>query len=203
MNLLIVSTDDQLASTLARAASERGARVALAAVTAPAHDGFVSFPGSQENETDVDTLIEHVVAQFPTLDSAIIVLPAAPLGALHEVTLDRWHERVTDPLRRAFLLARRVVEEFLASGRGGRLILVVGSNESDANLIVQEAATSFARSVAREYGRRALTCNVVLPAPGANSPASGSEPIADCALFLASGRASFVNGEAFVVAATR
>jgi NAD(P)-dependent dehydrogenase (short-subunit alcohol dehydrogenase family) len=203
MNLLILGTGDGLASTMARAASERGAKVALAATTASAHNGCVSFPGSQENEAAVDTLIENVVAQFPTLDSAIIVLPAVDLGPLHEVLLDRWHELVTDPLRRAFLLARRVVEEFLASGRGGRLILVVSSNESDANLIVQEAATSFARSVAREYGRRALTCNVVLSALGVDSPASGSEPIADCALFLASGRASFVNGEAFVVAAKR
>ena len=203
MNLLIVSTDDQLASTMARAASERGAKVALAAMAAPAHDGCMSFPGSQENEAAVDTLIEDVVAQFAPLDSAIIILPAAPLGALHDVSLDRWHELVTDPMRRVFLLARRVVEEFLAAGRGGRLILVVGSIESDANLIVQEAATSFARSVAREYGRRALTCNVVLPAPGIVSPLNGSESIADCALFLASGRASFVNGEAFVVGAKR
>ena len=203
MNLLILGTEDTLAATIARAACERGAKVALAAMSASARDGCVRFRGSQESESAVDTLIENVVAQVPLIDSAIIVLPAAPLGPLHEVSLDQWHGLVTDPLRRVFLLARRLVEEFLASGRGGRLILVVGSNEPEANLIVEEAATSFARSVAREYGRRALTCNVVLPAPGMDSPAGGLEPITDCALFLASGRASFVNGEAFVVAAKR
>ena len=203
MNLLILGTDDVLASTMASAAIERGARVALAALKASAHDGYVSFPGSQENEAAADTLIENVVAQFPQLDSAIIVLPAAPLGPLHTMTLNEWRELVTDPLRRVFLLARRVVEEFLASGRGGRLILVVAPIEADVSLVVQEAAMSFARSVAREYGRRALTCNVVLPAPRTGSAARVSEPIADCALFLASGRASFVNGEAFVVAANR
>jgi NAD(P)-dependent dehydrogenase (short-subunit alcohol dehydrogenase family) len=66
------------------------------------------------------------------------------------------------------------------------------------------ALRSLARSIAKEYGPRALSCNVVLPAPDGRARA-GAGPalaaLAETALFLASPAASFVNGEALVVRA--
>jgi NAD(P)-dependent dehydrogenase (short-subunit alcohol dehydrogenase family) len=91
-----------------------------------------------------------------------------------------------------------------------------GGDERGSNAIVAQALVSLARSIAREYGRREVACNVLLPtghAAGGTRAAVSTRPddehdatssgdvaaVIRHALFLASPAASFINGEALVV----
>jgi NAD(P)-dependent dehydrogenase (short-subunit alcohol dehydrogenase family) len=171
-------------------------------------DDVTCFEATLGSEAEVDSLFESLLARFPSLDVVIAVLAPEPLAALHDVSAERWSCAVVDPLRQVFWLVRRAAEEFLAAGAAGRLVLVVepAPAGSERNEVVEEGLRSFARSFAREYGRRALTCNLVLPvrsAPAARPP--GPDPlrvIVEHTLFLASADASFVSGETLLVELT-
>jgi NAD(P)-dependent dehydrogenase (short-subunit alcohol dehydrogenase family) len=181
--VLVVGPAGRLARDIAQVARDRGACVALAT------------PNGSESEAD--EAFERAAALIPRLDTVIIVSAVEPLAPVHELSVDRWRESAAEPLRRVFWLVRRAVEGFLADAAEGRLVLVVERmpEGGGSNVVVESALRSLARSFAREYGRRGLACNLVLPA-GPHDPRSS---VVEQVLFLASPAASFVNGEAVVV----
>lgn len=205
--VLVTGPGHGLPAAVARAAADRGARVALATPGAPDEiDGgdLLVFPVELHAEADVDDLFAAVLEDLHALDTVIAIVATESIDPLEELPLEAWRARVTRPLRAMFWLVRRAAEEFLAAGVAGRVVLVAqappaaGSNE-----VVEEALRSLTRCFAREYGRRALACSLVIqsaapPAPsGARrpSPTRGVEHV----LLLASEAASFVTGEALVV----
>ena len=205
--VLVTGTGDVLARMLAAEAARRGA------VTAT--------PGEiAADDADCDRIVDAFITRFGHIDAAIATIGAPRLGALADMSLDVWQDSVIAPLRQAFWLARRVLWEFLAGGSGGRLVFVTepprewaaGATGHEPNTVVGGALYSFARSIAKEVGSRAVACNVVLAAPA--SPAGGRrsrgepwaasedyfvQPLIESALYLASENASFVNGEALTV----
>ncbi|MGD8278223.1 MAG: SDR family oxidoreductase [Gemmatimonadota bacterium] len=202
-SVLVVGPSDPTSLAIARLARDRGALVALATPGgSPGEVGDLAwFSGDIRSENAVDQLLDSVVTMHPELDTIIAVVPAEPLGRVHELSPVVWHQRVSAPLRTVFWLARRVVEEFLGTRARGRLVLVLTAPPSDGpvNEVVEGALCSFARSFAREYGRRSLACNLVV-APAAISSAGPSNREALTAtiehvLFLASEASSFMNGE--------
>jgi NAD(P)-dependent dehydrogenase (short-subunit alcohol dehydrogenase family) len=107
-------------------------------------------------------------------------------------------------LRRLFWLARRAVEECLAEGAAARIVLLLDPDPAGArNEVVEGALRSFARSLAREYGSRALACNVIVPVRSCGTDGARAPDLVDAivehVVFLASPDASFVNGETLVV----
>jgi NAD(P)-dependent dehydrogenase (short-subunit alcohol dehydrogenase family) len=128
-------------------------------------------------------------------------------------------EVVAVNLTGAFLLARRAVSEFLAEGDGGRLVFVGsfsdrGMTSQAAYAASKGALRGLALTLAKEYGHKGIFTNVVVPgmidtAMTADLPddvralalqaplrrAGRPEEVADVALYLASRRASFLNGE--------
>jgi 3-oxoacyl-[acyl-carrier protein] reductase len=197
-----------LAAAIARAATGQGARVVLS-------------PEDEDHAADSgERAIDAAVTRFSRLDTVIAVVRVTRVPSLHEVSRDEWERLVVAPLRRVFRLARAAIEEFLAEGTAGRIVLIVdappGGDGRGSNAIVAQALVSLARSIAREYGRREVACNVLLPtghAAGGTVAAASTRPddehdatssgdvvaVIRHALFLASPEASFINGEALVV----
>lgn len=208
--VLVAGPPDSLAPSIARAARQRGARAVLAgpapsgAAADAATADLCGLPGS---ESEADRLFQGVLDRVSRLDALIAIIPTGPVDGLHELALQGWHERVTDPLRHAFWLAQRAVDEFLAAGNGGRMVFVAEpasrSVPEERNEVVETALVSLARSIAKEYGRRGVTCNVVLPAGRAPDVGShAGDPllsVVETVLFLASPGASFISGESLVV----
>jgi 3-oxoacyl-[acyl-carrier protein] reductase len=209
--ILVSGSAGMLALRLAEEAERRGDRVALAAPPVPEpragrRRGICRFPSDCGDPEGCDLLIEAVVEKFSRLDAVIATAAAPEVGALDALSMEEWQQSVIAPLRRTFWLARRVVWEFLAAGGGGRLVFVTeppiegpASSRGEPNEIIGAALVSLARSIAKEVGRRAVACNVVLVASGGPSAADPLPPMVEAALYLASKDASFVNGEALTV----
>jgi 3-oxoacyl-[acyl-carrier protein] reductase len=206
LTVLVAGPGSHLTFAIAGAARDVGADVALAtprpdSQAAVADLAWFAFAGDSEDEADA--LFDDLVARFDRIDVAIIAVPVIPLDVLHRLSLDDWQSAVTRPLRTIFCLARRAIEEGLAAGAATRLVLLLEPERgAPRNEVVEDALRSFARTIAREYGRRRITCNVVLPVLD-SAAATGVDELRDAiiehALFLASSAASFVNGEALFV----
>ena len=200
---LLVAGDRRTAAAVAGAASRGGAVVTLA--TDARGDGEASTEGdgiryNGGSEADVERAMDMALEVAPGLDGLIVAIATDPMPPLEEETLESWEQSIAQPLRTAFWLARRGVHELLAAGRGGRIVLVVAGGRGDSGLgsawILEGALVSLARSIAKEYGRRAITCNVVV----GGSTAAMQHAAVESALFLASPAASFVTGECLHVA---
>ncbi|MGD2071474.1 MAG: SDR family oxidoreductase [Gemmatimonadota bacterium] len=203
--VLVIGPTRGLPAAVARAAADRGARVALATwggVDEPDDEDVRVFPAELRSEAAIDGLFAAVLEELPDLDTVIAITATESVGPLEELPLETWRTRVTRPLRATFWLARQAVAEFLAAGVAGRIVLVVQtSGAMGSNEIVADALRSFTRSFAREYGSRGLSCNLVIqsaaPPDGARHPSTNAG--VEHVLFLASDAASFVTGEALVV----
>ena len=87
---------------------------------------------------------------------------------LISTSLEDWNKVMGVNLRGAFLACRRAIEEFMAGGEGGRIVNVssIGANGSagQASYAASKSALlSLTRSIAKEYGRRGISCNSVVP----------------------------------------
>jgi NAD(P)-dependent dehydrogenase (short-subunit alcohol dehydrogenase family) len=204
--LVIGTTTASRAPAIADAAGARGARVVLVTPDTDTLDFPSRVTSALESEAAIDRVFDAALDRLSRLDVVVVVLVVPAVDALHTLSLERWRERIALPLRTTFWLAQRALDEFLGSGEGGRLIFVVdrpgGDTAGDGVRIVAEAITSLARSLAREYGRRAVSCQVVVRADDDRNTPSGVEPqdpVVECVLFLASSAASFVTGEVVTV----
>jgi NAD(P)-dependent dehydrogenase (short-subunit alcohol dehydrogenase family) len=207
-----------------------GAKVIAAARSWGAVGRLVFVPADVSCEPDVDHLFDVALEQLPGLHVLVhsVENTAAPKNKrMLQTSLADWNTELATKLRAPFLLSRRAIEEFLATGAGGRIVYMAdavdkGSTDPVSGAATQTALYSFIRSVAKEYGRYGITCNAVL-VPGDSTtdlPALGSstwppaqaprsllrhpdhlEMISEAALFLASSEASFVTGEMLHVAA--
>ena len=207
--VLVIGPATSLVHGIAGAASDGGARVVVA-TAGPPNDGAGATPhvtSDFASEDDIDRLFDAALTHLSRLDVVVTVLDVPPLHALHTVSLDRWQSCISLPLRLAFWLAQRALDELVASDAGGRIIFVVhrleGESAGDGVRIVAEALASLARSLSREYGRNAVSCQVVVQslADGEMPPtADGHRAVIEWVLFFASPAAAFINGEVVAVA---
>lgn len=126
----------------------------------------------------------------------VVVVPAERSG-VDQLSLDAWESGVTSGLRSAFVVARRAMEEFLAGGRGGRLVHLFDVPGTCAVAdVTQSALRALVRSVAKEYGPKGITCNAVL----ADLRDEGrAREAAEVAFMLASPEGAYVTGELLVL----
>ena len=200
---LLVAGDRGTAAAVAGEAVRCGAVVIVATDVHGDGDGSpeghaIRYDG--RSEADIERTVDMVLEGTPGLDGMIVAIAPDPLPPLEEGDLESWERCITQPLRTTFWLVRRGVHELLAAGRGGHLVMVVAGGRGNSELrsawILEGALVSLARSIAKEYGRRAITCNVV----AGGSTSAAPREVVDAALFLASPAAGFVTGECLRVA---
>ena len=195
---LLVAGDPRAAAAVADEAFRCGADVTLA--TGAGGEGGASTEGDAirydgASEADIERTVDIVLERVHGLDGLIVAIETGTMPPLDEEDLQSWERCVVQPLRTIFWLARRCVHELLAAGRGGQVVFVIASARDEGGLgsewIVEGALVSLARSIAKEYGRRGITCNVV----AGGLSASAQRAAVEAALFLASPAAGFVTGE--------
>jgi len=200
---LLVTGDCRAAAAVAGGASKCGAVVTLAMNARGGGEAAtvgnpIRYDGT--SEADIERALDLALDVCAGLDGLIVTIEADPMPPLEEQAEESWERCVTQPLRTAFWLVRRGVHELLAAGRGGQIVLVVAGGSGDRRpgsaWILEGALWSLARSIAKEYGGRAITCNVVA---GGSTPAAHRAAV-ESALFLVSPAAGFVTGECLRVA---
>jgi 3-oxoacyl-[acyl-carrier protein] reductase len=159
-----------------------------------------------EQQADVDRVFDVASERLPALNVLVVNLTEHPAALqaklLIETSLGEWNQTLSANLRQPFLLTQRAVEEFLVGGKGGRIVYAIGMAEADAPTPASAAASrsalaSLMRSVAKEYGRKGVACNLVSVPGGVDRTGRGAGMV----LFLASPLASFIDGEALEVEA--
>ena len=227
-----------------------GRAIVLAAAERGAHVVFCARPGAEEMAAkviadsgaagrvlfvaanasiaeEVDRLFDAAMDFLPALtvvvNNAAIVLNKL----LIETSLEEWNEVAAVNLRGPFLVSQRAVEEFILGGDGGRIINVSsiaanGSTGQAAYAASKSGLIALTRSVAKEYGKRGILCNAVVPgyleSDMTNSFSAEGRAVreqlspmrrfgrlaevVEAVFFLASGEASFVNGDALYVSGT-
>ncbi len=184
---------------------------------------FVAADVSQEG--DVERLFDLATGHLPSIDILVNNAATSRDQLLIQTSLEDWNAVLAVNLRGPFLTAQRAVEEFLAGGTGGRIVNVGsiagnGSTGQAAYAASKSALLSLTRSIAKEYGRRGIYANAVVPGyleteMTASFSEAGRrarehlsperrfgrpEEVVETILFLASEEASFVNGDAVYVA---
>jgi 3-oxoacyl-[acyl-carrier protein] reductase len=152
---------------------------------------------------EVERLFDQALERF--FDLHVLVVNNVGQAALSEgkplaeTSLAEWNQNLAIHLRGPFLATQRALQEFLAGGQGGRIVLIMQSAASVGRrvgiAVAQSALRSFVRSVAKEYGRREIACNAV----AVQGEPVQADAVAETVLFLASAEASFVNGEVLFV----
>jgi 3-oxoacyl-[acyl-carrier protein] reductase len=189
----------------------------------------VSFVVSDvSSEADVERLFDIAFERLPALHVLInnVQTEAAPtVTPLVEISFADWNKVLAAHLREPFLLSRRVIQEFLGGGEGGRIVHVIsvaagGPALSASYAASQSALRAFTRSIVKEYGPRGIACNTLIIRGGLQartvSPHSverrtgdafpvrcfldHSKSVLEALLFLASDESSFVSGEVLYVA---
>ena len=202
----------------ARAFSARGDRVAVLS-RATTTDEFPCFACDVADNAAVDEVFGKIEA-----DLGKVQVVVSNAGITRDTLLARmkdadWHDVLEANLTGAFHVARRAIGPMMKA-RWGRIIFVssVGAYlgaPGQTNYAASKAGLiGFARSIAREYGNRGITANVVAPGPietdmtGAMADKwrdrvstqvpvgrfGTSEEVAAAVRFLASEEAAFITG---------
>jgi 3-oxoacyl-[acyl-carrier protein] reductase len=217
---------------IAKALVAGGARVCVTATTDRIHTrakelGAMSHIADLTDPAEVAGLFAAVEAQLGPVE--ILVNNAGmvqtgkdvPRGHLADWTDATWAHHMALNINTTFHTCRAALPGMAARGYGrivnissvtGPLVTIDGSS---AYATAKAAITGMTRSIALEYGRQGVTCNVVLPgwiatesssddeiAAGGRTPAGRPgtpDEVAVCVRFLTSEEASYVTGAMLVV----
>lgn len=156
-------------------AAARGDRVVFCAralgaesdeVVAASEGRAVAVAADVAREADVEALFDRAIAEHGRVDVAVANAGINRDDLLVHLTAEIFDEVVGVNLTGAFLVARRAVQEFLAQGEGGRVVLVSSLSQNGATSQTAYAASKgglqgLARTIAKEYGSRGIAANLV------------------------------------------
>ncbi len=188
---------------------------------AEAGDGrLLTAAANVASESDVERFFDRVIDAWDRVDVVVNNAGINRDGLLVHTTADSFDEVIATNLTAAFLVARRAVQEFLGQGEGGRIVSVSSLSQQGATSQAAYAASKggligLTRTIAKEYGKRGIVANLVavglvdtelsrkipdvfrkhLVDTAPLRRAGTADEIARVVLWLASGRAGYVNGE--------
>ena len=176
------------------------------------------------NRAAIDTLIEEVGAKHSRIDILVNNAGITKDGLLLNMDDDQFEAVLTTNLRAVFWLTR-AVSRLMIRQRYGRIINIgsvsgVMGNAGQANYAASKAGLiGFSKTVAKELGKRKITCNVVAPGfittdmtavlpEQLKEGVKGliplgrfgeAEEVAETVAFLADEKASYVTGQVLLV----
>lgn len=172
----------------------------------------------------VDPLVEEISSKYKRIDILVNNAGITRDGLMMSMDDEQFDEVLTTNLRAVFWLTR-AVSRLMVRQRYGRIVNV-GSvsgefgNAGQANYAASKAGLSgFTKSIAKEFGKRKITCNVVAPgfiatdmtADLPDELKSGAkkliplarfgevEEVAKAVAFLASDDAAYITGQVLVI----
>lgn len=119
------------------------------------------------SSASVDQAVEQAADDFGGLYGMVYCAGIAKEATIMATTDEAWEDVLRVNLTGAFYAARAVLPHFLAERRG-RVVLVSSLNRNGAAGVVSYAAskagmTGLAGTIAKEYGAKGITCNLVAP----------------------------------------
>ena len=189
------------------------------------------LPGSIEpraldvcDRTAIDTLVEDVGTRHGRIDILVNNAGITKDGLLLNMDDEQFEAVLTTNLRSVFWMTR-AVSRLMIRNRHGRIINIgsvsgVMGNAGQANYAASKAGLiGFSKTVAKELGKRKITCNVVAPGFISTDMTSilpdqlkdgvkqlipvgrfgEAEEVAEVVAFLAEDKASYVTGQVLLV----
>ncbi len=180
-----------------------------------------AYPMELADAASVQTAIEQATADFDGFWIVVSNAGIVKVNATVMTTDEEWNELIATNLTGPFQLFREMLMHLLSKKKGGRIIAVTsivadGASGQAAYAASKAGLTALVKSIAKEYGPKGITANVVAPGyietrmtEGAVSqkhrdawiqfcPAKRTgrpEDVAIAVVFLASPEAGFINGE--------
>jgi len=190
-------------------------------ITAATGSTIVPMAGDMSVAAEVQRCVDATLDRFGKIDILVTCAGSSPGGLLEDLTEDQWMSSLNLKFMGYVRSVRAVIPHMRARGEGS-IVLVVGNDglkpsywEMTAG-VANAADINFASSVAEQYGRYGVRINTVNPGPvntgrwdkgvtqdRAHELATRSIPfgricepgeVAALVTFLASPRASFING---------
>lgn len=189
----------------------------------------IALAGDVGDEAHARRLVDRAVTTFGGLDAAFNNAGTlGALGATTSITLDDWQDTLRTNLTAAFLGAKHQIPALMASRGRGSLVFTgtfvghtAGFPGAAAYAASKAGLIGLVQALATEFGPQGLRVNALLPG-GTDTPMGRQmnpteealasvaglhalkrlaqpEEIAQAALFLVSGRASFMTGTAMLV----
>ncbi len=146
---------------------ERGEKVA-SAIRASGHDA-AAFVADVSVESQIDELVRAVVARWGRID--ILVNNAAISDNKHilDITKEQWDKVLAVTLTGPFLMSRRVAQQMVAQGTGGRIVNVgstsgfYGRSRAIAYTAAKGGVANLTRSMAVQLAPHGIRVNGVVP----------------------------------------
>ncbi len=204
----------------ARAFAAAGHRVAVTSSSTPVDEpGLLTVKCDVTEPEQVEAAVAHVEDQLGAVEVLVANAGITRDGLLVRMSEDDFAQVLDTNLTATWRLAKRVVPRMMKA-RWGRIVVVssigayVGA-PGQANYAASKAGLiGLARSIAREYGPRGITANVVAPGPIATDMLDSMpddkraaldahvpigrigtvEEVAAAVTFLASDEAAFITG---------
>jgi 3-oxoacyl-[acyl-carrier protein] reductase len=204
---------------IARAFAAAGDRVAVTYRTSAAPAGFLAVRADVTDADEVDAAFDAVEAANGPVEVLVANAGITRDTLLLRMSDDDWNAVVETNLTGAYRVARRAARSMLRA-HAGRMVFVssvvgLSGGAGQANYAASKAGlVGLARSIAREFGSRGITANVVAPGfvdtaltavltPERRAEILGQVPlgryataeeIAGAVRFLASDEAAYITG---------
>lgn len=168
-SVLVVGGSRGIGLEVARQLAEGGDHVAVTYRSGEPPVGLFAVQCDVTVPDDVESAFTAVEAEHGPADVVIINAGVTRDRLLLRMAEEDWAATIDTNLTGAYRCAKRAVRAMIRARRGGRLVFIssavaMAGEAGQSNYAASKAGLiGFARSLAREYGSRGITSNVVAP----------------------------------------